>query len=200
MVDGIEARIDEKRLGDRVVLRDLRLSVAAGEFVAITGPSGCGKSTLLSILAGLDSDFIGKVTARGRLGIVFQEPRLLPWYSVARNIALAAPALSPSAIAAALAAVGLAGAGPLLPRQLSLGMARRAALARALAVEPDVLLLDEPFVSLDGDSAELVRALVSQSWRDRRTTVVMVTHDLDEAERLAERIVRLAPAGCPAKV
>ncbi len=194
MVDGIQARIDEKRLGGRVILRDLRLTVAPGEFVAITGPSGCGKSTLLSILAGLDTAFRGRVHAPGRLGVVFQEPRLLPWYSVARNIALAAPDLTPAAIESALAAVGLEGAGRLLPGQLSLGMARRAALARALAVVPELLLLDEPFVSLDAASADLVRTLVARAWSTHRPTVVMVTHDLEDAGRLAQRIIRLTPA------
>ena len=194
MVDGIQARIDEKRLGGRVILRDLRLSVAPGEFVAVTGPSGCGKSTLLAILAGLDPAFRGRVHAPGRLGVVFQEPRLLPWYSVARNIALAAPGLGPAAIESALAAVGLPDAGPLLPGQLSLGMARRAALARALAVVPELLLLDEPFVSLDAASADLVRTLVARAWSTHRPTVVMVTHDLEDAGRLAQRIIRLTPA------
>ena len=99
MVDCIQARIEEKCLGGRIILRNLHLNVAEGEFVAITGPSGCGKSTLLTILAGLDSDYKGEVQATGRLGIVFQEPRLLPWYSVAKNIALAAPTLSAAAIA-----------------------------------------------------------------------------------------------------
>ncbi len=190
----MDARIDEKRLGDRVVLRNVQLSVAAGEFVAITGPSGCGKSTLITILAGLDKAFRGSVQAPGRLGIVFQEPRLLPWYSVAKNIALAAPGLTGAAIAAGLDAVGLAGAGHLLPRQLSLGMARRAALARALAVEPDLLLLDEPFVSLDEASADKMRTLLAHIWRTRHPTVVMVTHDLAEAARLAQRVVRLEVA------
>lgn len=196
MVDGIDARIEEKRLGDRVILRDLSLTVAAGEFVAVTGPSGCGKSTLLTILAGLDTAFRGQVRTSGRLGILFQEPRLLPWYNVARNISLAAPSLPAAAIGAALAAVGLPEAGTLLPRQLSLGMARRAALARALAVEPELLLLDEPFVSLDGDCADRMRALVSDYCRRRRPTVVMVTHDLDEAGAMAQRIIRL-DAGSP---
>lgn len=191
MAEAVRAEIEEKRHGVTLVLRDLHLSVAAGEFVAVTGPSGCGKSTLLAILAGLDHRFRGRVQTRGRLGMVFQEPRLLPWRSAAANIALAAPGVDAAAIEAALAAVGLAGQGGLYPRQMSLGMARRAALARALAVRPDILLLDEAFVSLDVESAALVRSVVSEDWRRRRPAVVMVTHDLAEAEAMAQRVIRL---------
>lgn len=188
----IDAAIDYKRRDGRTILGPLSLIVADGEFIALTGPSGCGKTTLLGILAGLDADYAGAVRVTGRLGMVFQDPRLLPWRSVADNIRLAAPAAD---VGVALDAVGLAGKGGLYPHQLSLGMARRAALARALAVEPQVLLLDEPFVSLDADSAELVRRLVGDYWRARRPTVVMVTHDAAEAEAMAGRIVRLGAGG-----
>ncbi len=192
MADAIRARVEAKRYGGKLVLAGLEIAVAEGEFVAVTGPSGCGKSTLLAILAGLDRHFRGEVQAPGRLGMVFQEPRLLPWRSAAANIALAAPDLDAAAVEAALAAVGLAGQGALYPRQMSLGMARRVALARALAVAPDILLLDEPFVSLDAESADLVRRVVVADWQARRPTVVMVTHDLAEAEALAQRIIRLS--------
>ena len=191
MADAIRASIEDKRHGAKVVLVGLDIAVAEGEFVAVTGPSGCGKSTLLAILAGLDHHFRGRVQVSGRLGMVFQEPRLLPWRSAAANIALAAPALDDAAIAAALAAVGLAGQGGLYPRQMSLGMARRGALARALAVAPDIVLLDEPFVSLDSGSADLVRRVVIEDWRRRRPAVVMVTHDIAEAEAMAQRVIRL---------
>ena len=191
MADAIQARIEEKRLGATLVLSGLDISVAAGEFVAVTGPSGVGKSTLLGLLAGLDRRFCGRIETVGRIGMVFQDPRLLPWRSAAANIALAAPDLEAGAIDAALTAVGLAGQGGLYPRQMSLGMARRVALARALAVAPDILLLDEPFVSLDAASADLVRGVVRAYWHSRNPAVVMVTHDAAEAETLAGRVIRL---------
>lgn len=188
----IRAAVHHKQRGGRTILGPLALEVAAGTTVALTGPSGCGKTTLLSILAGLDRDFTGTVERRGRLGMVFQEPRLLPWRSVADNIRLAAPGAD---VAAALAAVGLAGIEDSWPAQLSLGMARRVALARALAVEPDILLLDEAFVSLDERAAAQARDLVGGYCRARRPAVVMVTHDAAEARLLADRILRLGPGG-----
>jgi NitT/TauT family transport system ATP-binding protein len=191
VAEAIRARIDEKRFGGRLVLSGVEIRVASGEFVAITGPSGAGKSTLVNILAGLDRCFQGRVAAPGRLGLMFQEPRLLPWRSAFDNIALAAPGLAPAAIERALAAIGLAGQGGLYPRQMSLGMARRVALVRALAVAPDLLLLDEPFVSLDADSAALARQMVVEDWRLRRPAVVMVTHDRADAETLAQRVITL---------
>ncbi len=188
----IKARIERKARGTRIILGPLDLHVAAGEFVALCGPSGCGKTTLLSLLAGLDDDFTGTIRHEGRIGMVFQEPRLLPWRSVADNIRLAAPR---AAIEALLESVGMAGQSGLFPRQLSLGMARRAALARALAIEPQVLLLDEPFVSLDEASAVTMRRLVMEYWRDHGPTVVMVTHDAGEAAAMAQRIIRLDEGG-----
>lgn len=188
----IQARIERKTRGDRLILGPLELTVASGDFVALCGPSGCGKTTLLSLLAGLDDDFTGAIHRAGRIGMVFQEPRLLPWRSVADNIRLAAPK---AAIAPLLESVGLAGQGGLYPRQLSLGMARRAALARALAVEPQVLLLDEPFVSLDDASATIMRRLVMDYWRERGPAVAMVTHDAAEAAHMAQRIIRLGGDG-----
>jgi ABC-type nitrate/sulfonate/bicarbonate transport system ATPase subunit len=191
VADTLRATIHEKRHGDRVVLSRLYINIAHGEFVALTGPSGCGKTTLLHILAGLDRAYTGTVTAPARLGMVFQEPRLLPWRSAAENIALAAPALSRDAVEAALDAVGLAGHGHKLPRQLSLGMARRVAVARALAVTPRLLLLDEPMVSLDQDSAAMVRHRITDYWQTHRPMVVMVSHDPVDVADLAQRIIRI---------
>lgn len=179
----------EKRFGGRVVLAGFRLDVAPGEAVAVTGPSGCGKSTLLRILAGLDHAFTGWAERPERLGMVFQEPRLLPWMSAAANIALAAPGCSAGEIEDALATVGLAGEGGKLPGRLSLGMARRVAVARALAVRPAALLLDEPFVSLDEDSARLTRAAVTRYCALHRPAVVMVSHNPADLEGLADRVV-----------
>ena len=193
MTDTIRAHIERKWFGDTPVLADLRLAVGPGEVVAVTGPSGCGKSTLLGILAGLDRDFRGTASRPAVLGMVFQEPRLLPWKSAAANIALAAPGLGRAGIEAALAAVGLAGQGELLPRRMSLGMARRVAVARALAVEPAALLLDEPYVSLDEESVRLTRAAVAAYCARRRPAVVMVSHTPAELEGFADRVVEIRP-------
>ncbi|KIL99494.1 Alkanesulfonates ABC transporter ATP-binding protein / Sulfonate ABC transporter ATP-binding subunit SsuB [Paramagnetospirillum magnetotacticum MS-1] len=187
----ILAHIREKRFGGRVVLAGLNVEVSPGEVVAVMGPSGSGKSTLLRILAGLDRDFVGEAVQPSVLGMVFQEPCLLPWMSVAANIALVAPRLGPEAIEAGLAAVGLAGKGELLPRQMSLGMARRAAVARALAVEPQALLLDEPYVSLDAESVRLTRRAVEDYRARRHPAVVMVSHDAADLDGIASRVISI---------
>jgi ABC-type nitrate/sulfonate/bicarbonate transport system ATPase subunit len=183
----------------RIVLRDVAFRIAPGEFVALVGPSGCGKTTLLNLIAGLDGDFVGEVRlgdvlpAEARLGYVFQQPRLLPWRTVFENIALVLrePA-EPGAIERLLDEVGLAGARDVHPARLSLGMARRAAIARALAIAPELLLMDEPFASLDEATADKLRALVVELWRARPTTVLFVTHDAREAVELADRILFLS--------
>ncbi len=182
-----------------LALADLRFTVSAGEFICLFGPSGCGKTTLLNIIAGLDRDFTGGISlpvsprhGRPVIGYVFQEPRLLPWRTVAENIALVLrPGQSPDIVDELLAATGLSEFGNAYPERLSLGMARRVALARAFAVEPDVLLLDEPFVSLDEPTAELLRDLLLRIWSARPTTVLFVSHDSREAVRLADRVVVL---------
>ena len=133
------------------VLDGLALSLGNGEVGALVGPSGCGKTTLLRIIAGLDRDYEGSIALpdHGRLGVVFQEPRLLPWRTLEQNVRLAAPEADDATLAALFRTLGLDAHRNLFPGELSLGLARRAALARAFAVEPDLLLLDEPFVSLD---------------------------------------------------
>lgn len=189
--------VRRKRLGGADALRDVELTVARGETVALVGPSGCGKTSLMRILAGLDEDYDGARTCPpgARLSMAFQEPRLLPWRSLRDNVALALPpgerdGPKPDA---ALAAVGLSDAAARFPGQLSLGMARRGALARALAVEPDYLLLDEPFVSLDEAAAARMRGLVAELLDRATAGVVLVTHDLREAAALADRVVVLSP-------
>ena len=184
------------------VLEDVRLRVAPGEFVAVLGPSGCGKSTLLRLVAGLDRPSSGtvrlgerEVTAVDpRCAVVFQEPRLLPWKSVTANVALGArrtgAAVAPAAM---LDRVGLAGFDRSYPHQLSGGMAQRAALARALVGRPEVLLLDEPFASLDALTRMRMQDLLVDVCRDLQPTAVMVTHDVDEALYLADRIVVMGP-------
>jgi sulfonate transport system ATP-binding protein len=188
----------------RTVLRDVSLDVAAGEVVALLGASGCGKSTLLRIVSGLDVPSTGEVlvdatAVRGvepRCAMVFQDPRLLPWRTVARNVAYGLPRGTDRVSAAAevarwLDVVGLSDFAGHRPRQVSGGMAQRVALARALARRPGVLLLDEPFASLDALTRLRMQDLLHQVRRAAGTTVLLVTHDVDEALRLAHRIVLL---------
>lgn len=198
-------RIDvkSKRFGAKAVLERVSFTLGPGEVVAVTGPSGVGKTTLLRIAAGLDADFDGAVEAPQPIGVVFQEPRLLPWRTVARNVALALPEGTDPGDAArrareALAVVGLGTEAAQFPRALSLGMARRVAMARALVVDPAVMLLDEPFVSLDDATARRLRDLAARLWRDRDMSVLLVTHNLAEAVALADRIVMLD--GTPARI
>jgi NitT/TauT family transport system ATP-binding protein len=182
-----------------MALRDLRFSVKPGEFVCVLGPSGCGKTTLLNIIAGLDSDFSGEVNGGGHPGIaspvigyVFQTPRLLPWRTVAENIQLALwPGQDTAIVDELLAMTGLIEFRDTYPERLSVGMSRRVALVRAFAVEPDLLLMDEPFVSLDEATAQRLRQMLLDIWQRRPTTVLFVTHDTREAVLLADRIVRL---------
>ncbi len=206
MTVGIAVDIREKQypghtVGKRVTaLRNLWARVEPSEFCVITGPSGCGKTTLLNIVAGLDRDFTGTLRfepANGapRIGYVFQNPRLLPWRTVRENIALVLPRdTDPAALDALLAEIGLADAGDAFPARLSGGMARRAALARAFAIGPDLLLMDEPFLSLDAAAANRLRSLLLRLVSTRPATVLFVTHDLAEAVALADRILVLSPA------
>lgn len=192
---------------DLLALNDLSLAVEEGEFLALVGPSGCGKSTLLRLLAGLLRPISGAVTFRGAevtrpsrdIGYVFQRANLMPWRTVAANIALPlevahAPA---SQIAARteelISLVGLDGFANAYPAQLSGGMQQRVALARAISHEPSLLLLDEPFGSLDALTRERMNAELLHLWNLHRRTVVMVTHSISEAVLLADRILVLTP-------
>jgi len=183
-------------------IQSLQFTVRSGEFVCLLGPSGCGKTTSLNIIAGLDRDFEGTVALphadrpRPVIGYVFQTPRLLPWRTVEENIALVLdPAQARSGIVdELLKATGLAEFRRAYPERLSVGMARRAALVRAFAVSPDLLLMDEPFVSLDEPTAERLRALLLEIWQARPTTVLFVTHDTREAVQLADRVIVLTPS------
>jgi ABC-type nitrate/sulfonate/bicarbonate transport system ATPase subunit len=181
-------------------LEDLRLTLPAGKAGAVVGPSGCGKTTLLRLIAGLDKDYVGRITLpeHGRLGMVFQEPRLLPWRSVFDNIRVAAPHAREAEIAALLDELGLAEHASHFPRELSLGLARRVALARALAVKPDLLLLDEPLVSLDAALARDLREMIARLIDERRITTLIVTHDLREAIAVGDRLFLLSAR--PARV
>ena len=196
----LELRIDAKnyRLADGTsleVVRGLKLHLDAGSFGALIGPSGCGKTTILKIAAGLDSDFRGAVQppGGGPLGMVFQEPRLLPWRTVEDNIRLVLPTHEAKADLCDLFEIlGLSSHLAQYPTELSLGLARRVAIARAFAIRPDFLLLDEPFVSLDEAVADRLRdELIALTMRANVTTL-FVTHDLAEAIRLADRLFFLA--------
>lgn len=182
------------------VIDRVSLAIQPGEIVALLGPSGCGKSTLLRLLAGLDRPTAGTIRldrapVRGvdpRCAVVFQEPRLLPWRTVERNIALGTRRRDQrDGIGAIIDRVGLTGFNRAYPHQLSGGMAQRAALARGLVGEPDVLLLDEPFAALDALTRMRMQDLLLQASAARQPTIVLVTHDVDEALYLADRIVIL---------
>jgi sulfonate transport system ATP-binding protein len=179
----------------RVILRDVAFSLQQGEICALLGPSGCGKTTLLRIISGLDTGFEGKVVLPSphRIGMVFQEPRLLPWRSVAQNLRLVGSS-SADYLAEIAAALRLSKHLDHFPGELSLGLARRVAIARAFAVKPDLLLLDEPFVSLDGGLAARLREELLALVLKRKATALIVTHDVDEAISIAGRIIVLSAA------
>lgn len=197
----IDAKVYISADGARTeAVRSFALRLRSGEFGALIGPSGCGKTTILRIAAGLDADFTGERRAPGeRLGIVFQEPRLLPWRTVAENIRLALPASEATPdLEPLLATLGLGEHLARYPAELSLGLARRAAIARAFAIRPDLLLLDEPFVSLDAAVAARLREELAALTQRAGVTTLLVTHDLEEAIQLADRLFFLSDR--PARV
>ena len=195
------------RYGETVALDGVDLAVGDGEFVAVVGPSGCGKSTLLRVLSGLEEGFEGDAAVDGTdvreggsddVGMVFQEPRLLPWDDVRGNVAVGLPAGvdrdDPAArdrVDDLIETVGLDGFAESRPGELSGGMAQRVALARGLAYDPAVLLLDEPFSALDRLTKHEQQDHLLDVWADRGTTVALVTHDVEEAAYLADRVVVL---------
>jgi ABC-type nitrate/sulfonate/bicarbonate transport system ATPase subunit len=199
--EALRATIRRKRfpaVGDapvKTVLEDLVLDVPAGSFTVLFGPSGCGKTTTLNLLAGLDTDFDGEVVRQegARIAFVFQEPRLLPWRTVEDNLRLVLPEPDEAIIDSCLRDMRLADVRKVFPTRLSLGMARRVALARAFVIRPTLLLLDEPFVSLDEPAAQRLRRLLLETLERHPATVLFVTHNLREAIALASRIVFLSP-------
>jgi len=176
------------------VLGELSIALAKGEVAALVGPSGCGKTTLLRIIMGLDRDFEGTVSlpVNCKLGVVFQEPRLLPWRTVEENVRLIAPQANARSLNALFATLGLAEHRQHYPGALSLGQARRVALARAFAIEPDLLILDEPFVSLDAPLADRLRGELVELVSRRPVTTLVVTHNIEEAIGLADRVFLLS--------
>lgn len=201
----IEIKIEQKSFAPvgeakpKNALKDLVFSLTGQEFVCVFGPSGCGKTTLLNMIAGLDDMYDGTIHFSGgspRIGYVFQTPRLLPWLTVIENLNLVLDHLDcPADVATRmLEATGLEEVAHVYPERLSVGMARRVALARAFVIEPDILLMDEPFVSLDARLAEKLRQLLLDIWQKRQATVLFVTHSLREALALADRILFLSPS------
>ncbi|HEX9647776.1 MAG TPA: ABC transporter ATP-binding protein [Alphaproteobacteria bacterium] len=209
----LEVRIDRKVFqagdgsGERLVIEGLGFEVPAGEFVCIVGPSGCGKTTMLNIIAALDGDATARVRfadgtslAQARIGYMFQTPRLLPWATVRENVAIVldGDAGGDGRVEALLERMELGDCLNEYPNRLSGGMQRRVALARAFVAEPSLLLLDEPFVSLDVPVGNRLRSMLLDLWSARPTTVLFVTHDLREAIYLADRILFLSRG--PARV
>lgn len=192
------ADITNKSFGGMTLFADLRFEVPAGQVVALIGPSGVGKSTLLRMVAGIDTEYDGRILIDGKTptdaqvpGFVFQDPRLLPWETALGNLLAVKPDLSPEAGRKLLAEVGLQAAEGLRPAELSGGMQRRVALARALAVSSRLLLLDEPFVSIDRKLAVELRALVAGVVDRLGPTILLVTHDPYDAAALADRVITL---------
>lgn len=211
-MNGLQVAIEEKRFdGHGIILGKLLFNAAPGEFIALVGPSGAGKSTLLSLIAGLDQRFTGSIRwdnaplytpgqSPTHMGMMFQEPRLMPWLTLRDNITLVLP--DPDAgrarAEALLADVGLGEWLDAFPGQLSQGMQRRAALVRAFVVDPQLLLMDEPFVSVDMPTGNRLRAQLTALWQRERPLVLFVTHDLREALAIADRVLFLSTG--PARV
>lgn len=185
-----------KSFAEASVLRSVDMAIGSGEFVALLGASGSGKTTLLRIIAGLEPPTSGTVAVDGTPAVVFQEHRLLPWKRVLENVALGVRGGDPRSRAERmLEEVGLSGRERAWPRELSGGQSQRVALARALIREPDLLLLDEPFGSLDALTRMRMHSLVTRLWTRYRPAVLFVTHDVDEALVLSDRLVVLSDGG-----
>ncbi|MEP2892730.1 ABC transporter ATP-binding protein [Tateyamaria sp.] len=193
----LDLQIERLNLGGTQVLGQINLHVMPSQTVALLGPSGVGKTTLLRIIAGLETRHAGRCDVRGRVGMVFQEPTLLPWRSVLDNLCIPTGITTQTA-RQALEDVGLAGREHDFPQQLSLGQQRRLSLARAFAIKPDLLLMDEPFVSLDPNLVEDMIALFQRLQHRHSVATILVTHVAAEAKRLSDRIITLS--GSPAQI
>ena len=205
-MQNLDIVIEDKTFANGLcTMADLQFTARAGEFVAIVGPSGTGKSTLLNMVAGLDQPTVGAIRAdqqpfaahAHKLAFMFQEPRLMPWLDTAANIELVCDANESLAdfrqrMDRLLAEVGVADFKQSFPRQLSGGMQRRVALVRAFVGQPDILLMDEPFQSLDAPTAQQLRELMLRLWQEHKPLVLFVTHSLSEALMLADRILFLS--------
>lgn len=173
-------------------LIDVSFSVEEGEIIGILGTSGCGKSTLLRVLSGLDKDYTGNFSLeKEEVGMMFQEPRLMPWLTVEQNVAFGLKGDQEALVHELLGTVGLTGFEKHYPKDLSGGMSQRTAIARALVTEPEVLLLDEPFSAVDAFTKMQLQELLLSIWKKKNTTMLLVTHDIDEALYLCDRILIL---------
>lgn len=200
VIEGLSKSFEQKS-GTVLALANIDLRIEPGQFICIVGGSGCGKSTLLRIIAGFETDYTGKVSLDGQAiskpsldrGMVFQEHRLLPWLTVEQNIALGLNGMSSNEVRRRidehLALVGLEGFAKAYPAQLSGGMSQRVAIARALANQPEILLLDEPFGALDALTKIQMQNEVLRIWQAEKTTMILVTHDIDEAVFLGDKVV-----------
>ncbi len=190
-MSGLKVAIRRKAFEGVNVLGEIAFSLAPGERVALLGPSGVGKSTLLSLIAGLDAQYDGQITVGGTTAMVFQSPRLLPWRTLTQNLMIAVPTADQDAARAALAEVGLASAADQHPEKISLGMQRRAALARALLAKPALLLMDEPLVSLDVEATQAMRQLLLKMLDLTGAATLIATHDRREALMLTDRVLEI---------
>lgn len=187
----IQVDVTSKSFGQTQILGPIAFQIAAGETIALVGPSGIGKSTLLRLIAGTDEDFAGQIVRPDNMAFVFQEPTLLPWRSAEDNLRLVHPDLSRAKAEMALDSVGLAGKNTFFPGQLSLGQQRRLSLARAFAGAPELLIMDEPFASLDAETAQGMLLLTEKLIARHKPATLLVTHDMAEASRLATRVLTL---------
>ena len=201
VLSGISKRFCSDRGGTVEALRDVTLTVPTGRITVLLGPSGCGKSTLLQLIAGFETPDSGRMEQGGRpfspegTGMVFQSPALFSWLTVEQNVAFGlkrrkVPALQRKQLVSDMInRVGLTGFEQVYPHELSGGMQQRTALARVLVLQPDLLLMDEPFAALDAQLRERMQALLLELWAQRRQTILFVTHDVEEALRIAHQVV-----------
>jgi ABC-type nitrate/sulfonate/bicarbonate transport system ATPase subunit len=193
----LDINITSKEYQDNSIIENLKLEIKDNEFISIIGPSGCGKTTLLNIISEIDSDYLGSVSFNNKnikdsnIGVMFQDSRLIPWLSILENIMLVSIDKNEDLIKQSLHEVGLDEYMDSYPKELSGGMKRRAALVRAFINKPEVLLLDEPFISLDYPTAQSLRSDFMKFYHKYRPTVVFITHDLKEAISLSQRIIFL---------
>ena len=193
----LDINISSKKYHDNKIIENLKLEVKKSEFISIIGPSGCGKTTLLNIISNIDKDYLGSVFFNKEniedinIGIMFQDSRLIPWLTIFENIMLISKTKDEELILQSLIEVGLKEYINSYPKELSGGMQRRAALVRAFINKPDILLLDEPFISLDYPTAQALRSDFIKFYKKYKTTVVFITHDLKEAVSLSQRILFL---------